>query len=564
MFKDHKKSKLIGEVLVEQGIITSSQLDKALQHQDQAGGFICNLITELGFAKPQAVFKALAHQLNVDFVDIKKEKVQTQALEKVPAKIALHYQLMPYKLKDDKLLVALSDPLDIHKLDDLKLLLDINVKAVLSIEADIMESIKKYYGVGAQILEDIMARPDVEDKIKVKTSAIEDLESAVEDASIIKFVNQLFRQAIEDRATDIHLEPYVDELRIRFRIDGFLYEVPIPESLKLFHQAIVSRIKVMASLDIAEHRLSQDGRIKIKIKSQELDLRISVLPSYLGESVQIRILGAQSLYSLEQLGLLDEDYKKIEELIDKPHGIIFVTGPTGSGKSTTLCGALSKKNLPGTKIITTEDPVEYQIKGITQIQIQPKIGLTFASCLRAILRHDPDIVMVGEVRDSETAEITIRSAMTGHLVFSTLHTNDAASAPIRLVDMGIESFLIASSLEGVVAQRLVRMLCPKCKEKEKISSDIFIKEGIKIEGQTVEAYKIKGCEHCRFSGFKGRTAIFEIMLIDDEIRGLILNRATSQQIKEKACSLGMSTLRQSGLKKVLKGITTLSEILRVT
>ncbi|MBN3039507.1 MAG: type II/IV secretion system protein, partial [Candidatus Omnitrophica bacterium] len=466
--------------------------------------------------------------------------------------------------ENKKIYVALADPLDMHKIDDLKLLLDTEIEAVLSYEEDILESINKYYGVGAEILEDIMARTDMEDKMKFRRSTIEDLESAVEDASIIKFVNHIFTQAIEDRATDIHLEPFEDELRIRFRIDGFLYEIPIPESLRLFHQAIVSRIKVMANLDIAEHRLPQDGRIKIKIKADELDFRVSVLPSYLGEAVQVRILSSTSLLSLERLGFDDDDLPKIQELINKAHGIIFVTGPTGSGKSTSLYSCLSKRNLPGIKIITTEDPVEYQIRGITQIQIQPKIGLNFAACLRSILRHDPDIVMVGEVRDVETAEITIRSAMTGHLVFSTLHTNDAPSAPIRLIDMGIEPFLVASSLEGVIAQRLVRVICSECKQKSRTSSEPFKEQGLDIKDDFVDIYQGKGCEACRFTGYRGRTAIFEILMINEDIRNLILHKATSQAIKEKAVQSGMYSLRQSGLKKVLAGITTLSEVIRVS
>jgi len=332
----------------------------------------------------------------------------------------------------------------------------------------------------------------------------------------------------------------------------------------LFHQAIISRIKVMANLDIAEHRLAQDGRIKIKMNDSELDLRVSVLPSCLGEAVQIRILSANSFLNIENLGLEQDDFIKVESLIEKPHGIIFVTGPTGSGKSTTLYSCLSKKNLPDIKIITTEDPVEYQIKGITQIQIQPKIGLTFAACLRSILRHDPDIVMVGEVRDAETAEITIRAAMTGHLVFSTLHTNDAPSAPIRLIDMGIEPFLVTSSLAGVVAQRLVRVICPHCKQEQPMASTVFQDAGIEVQGRMVSVFSGKGCQQCRFTGFKGRTAIFEILILDEELRRLILEKTPSQAIAEKAKESGLCTLRQSGLRKVLQGITTLGEVMRVT
>ncbi|UCD15547.1 MAG: Flp pilus assembly complex ATPase component TadA [Candidatus Omnitrophota bacterium] len=564
MSKDYQKSKLIGQILVEGGLITSEQVSKALDVQKAKGGYICTIIVKLGFAAPQEVFRALSEQLGIDYVDIKKEKIDPRAIEKVPVKLAIHYEMMPYKFEGKRLVIVLSDPLDIHKMDDLRLLLDIDIEAVLSYEKDILETIQKYYGVGADILEEMMSQPDVEEKIKVRASTVQDLEAAVEDASIIKFVNQILTQAAEERATDIHLEPYENELRVRFRIDGFLYEVPIPESIKLFHQAIVSRVKIMSSLDIAEHRLPQDGRIKIKIKGEELDLRVSILPSSYGESVQIRILSIKSFMMLDNLGLLEDDFKKIEDLISKPYGIIFVTGPTGSGKSTTLYAALSKKNVAGTKIITTEDPIEYQLRGVTQIQVLPKIGLNFAEGLRSILRHDPDIIMVGEVRDAETAEITIRSAMTGHLVFSTLHTNDAASAPTRLVDMGIEPFLVASSLEGIIAQRLVRVICPDCKRKASVSSQIFKKEGIDLKGETVEVLEGGGCQSCRHTGFKGRTAIFEILVMTEEIRDLIFKRVTSQVIKEKALACGMHTLRQDGLRKVLSGITTFGEVMRVT
>lgn len=560
----YKKSRLIGQILADNGLITSQQLDKALDFQKENAGFFCTIVVKMGFAQAEEVFRVLSEQLGVEFVDLKKEKVEPKAIAKVPVKLAVHYEMMPYKFDKQTLVVALSDPLDIHKLDDLKLLLDIDIKAVLSYEADILETIQKYYGVGADILEDIMRQPDVEGKIRVRASTVEDIETAVEDASIIKFVNQIFNQGIEERATDIHLEPYEDELRVRFRIDGFLYEVPIPVSIKLFHQSIVSRIKIMAGLDIAEHRLPQDGRIKIKIKGSELDLRVSILPSAYGESVQVRILSTAAFMNLDNLGLMKDDFKKIEELLERPYGIIFVTGPTGSGKSTTLYAALNRKNVASTKIITTEDPIEYQLRGITQIQVLPKIGLTFAEGLRSILRHDPDIIMVGEVRDSETAEITIRSAMTGHLVFSTLHTNDAASAPTRLIDMGIEPFLVASSLEGIIAQRLVRVICSQCSKKVSLATDIFRKAGIDLKEDSITVFEGKGCQFCRHTGFKGRTAIFEVLVLTDEIRDLIFKRVTSHVIKEQALTQGMHTLRQDGLRKVLAGVTTLGEVMRVT
>jgi len=558
------KSKLIGQILVDSKIITADQLEKALAVQALEHGLICTLIVRLGFASAQSVFAALASKLGIEYVDLKKEKIEPAAIEKVPAKLALHYELMPYKFDGKTLVVALADPYDLHKLDDLGLILDIKVETVLSYEKDILDCIHKYYGMGAHILEDIMARPDAQSKMEQRASVVEDMESAVEDASIIKFVNQIFSQAVEERTSDIHMEPYENELRIRFRIDGFLYEVPIPESLKYFHQAIVSRVKIMAQLDIAEHRLPQDGRIQIGVKGEDLDLRVSILPSSFGESVQIRLLSARSFLGLDNLGLLPDNRAKIDTLINRPHGIVFVTGPTGSGKSTTLYASLAQRNAVNTKIITVEDPIEYQMRGITQMQVNPKVGFTFAEGLRSILRHDPDIIMVGEVRDAETADITIRSAMTGHLVFSTLHTNDAAGTPTRLIDMGTESFLAASSLEGVIAQRLVRLICPDCREGKKVPAQLFRQEGVEVKPNEVEVFQGKGCKSCRFTGFKGRTAIFEIMLVDDELRDLIFKRVTSQTIKEKALKAGMRTLRQDGLRKVLEGNTALAEVMRVT
>lgn len=560
----NKKNKLIGQMLVERGIITATQLDQALESQKNNRDYLCLTIIKLGFANAYDVFKTLAEYLNIEYVDIKHEKIDPQAVEKVPVKMALHYKLMPYLLKGHTLKVALSDPFDIHKLDDLKLLLNINIEPVLSYEGDIIEAIQNYYGVGADIIEDMMTKEEFKDEIRVEKNVVEDIEAAVEDASIIKFVNQLFGQAVEERATDIHLEPFENELRVRFRIDGFLYEVPIPESIKLFHAAIISRIKIMAHLDIAEHRLPQDGRIKIKIKNHEQDLRISIIPSAFGEALQIRILTTTSFVGLKHIGLFEADAQKLQLLLNKPYGIIFVTGPTGSGKSTTLYACLNEKNLPNVKIITTEDPIEYQMRGVVQMQINPKIGFSFAEGLRSILRHDPDIIMVGEVRDSETAEITIRSAMTGHLVFSTLHTNDAASSPTRLIDMGIEPFLVASSLEGIIAQRLVRVICPKCKKAVPMSSEIFRKEGLEVKEDKVTLFEGAGCQFCRFTGYKGRTAIFEILLVTETIRELIFKRVTSQVIKEKALAEGMNTLRQDGLRKALSGVTTLSEVMRVT
>jgi type II secretory ATPase GspE/PulE/Tfp pilus assembly ATPase PilB-like protein len=379
-------------------------------------------------------------------------------------------------------------------------------------------------------------------------------------------VNQILSEAISARATDIHLEPYQNELRTRFRIDGVLYNINIPETIKYFHAAIVSRIKIMAQLNIAEHRMPQDGRMKIKVEGEELDLRISTMPTAFGEAVHLRILSQRFFLELEKLGLFPEEMGVIEGMLKKAHGVVFVTGPTGSGKSTTLYACLARINSEAVKIITIEDPIEYQLRGVNQIQVNPKIGFSFATGLRHILRHDPDVMMVGEVRDYETAEITIRAALTGHLVFSTLHTNDAAGGVTRLLDMGVEPFLLSSSLECLIAQRLVRTICPKCKIPAHNAQELMaqIKNDLSGPVGTPEISEGKGCEECRFTGYRGRTAIYEILPVTESIRGLILSHSSSQQIKQKAVSDGMRTLRQDGLRKVLMGLTTFSEVVRVT
>jgi len=423
-----------------------------------------------------------------------------------------------------------------------------------------------YYGVGADTLEKMMTEtPGVQEEMKLSLHDTKDIEELTEDASIINFVNQILLQAYKDRATDIHIEPYEGELKVRYRIDGILYDTTIPPTIKHFQSAIVSRIKIMSELNIAERRLPQDGRIKVKVRNEELDLRVSVLPTAHGESVDIRILPTSMLFGLKRLGLLKQDLDLIENVITRPHGIIFVTGPTGSGKTTTLYACLNKLNTKDKKTITIEDPVEYRMDGITQIQVLPKIGLDFAAGLRSMLRHDPDIMMVGEVRDYETAEITIRAALTGHLVFSTLHTNDAPGAVTRLLDMGVEPFLASSAIICIVAQRLVRIICPKCKRVVKL--DKVTEKGLGIPVAKTKGKKFyagKGCENCKFTGYKGRTAIYEIMELGEPIKDLILKKASADQIRKKAISLGMRTLRIDGWKKVLMGITTPDEIVRVT
>jgi type II secretion system protein E len=551
---------LIGEFLVEQGLITQAQLEEALHEQARSGELLGSILIRHGHVTEQAMMAMLAEQLSLPHVTLASAKIQQAALQRVPAAIATRYQLMPIELDGSRLKIATADPLNVQTLDELRLLLGCDVSPVLASAREIQIAIQKHYGIGASAVERLLDTGAHEARV----STAEDLTAKSDEASVISFVNQLILSAVKERATDLHIEPFDQMLRIRQRIDGVMYEMPVPQDLVKLHQAIVSRIKVMAQLDIAERRLPQDGRIKVRLEGQELDLRISVLPSSYGESVVIRILSSQMLFSLEQLGLAKEHVPVLLDLITKPHGIIFVTGPTGSGKSTTLYACLSKLNAPNVKILTIEDPIEYQLQGITQLQVHPKIGFSFAQGLRSMLRHDPDIMMVGEVRDPETAEITIRSALTGHLVFSTLHTNDAAGGVTRLLDMGIEPFLVASSVLCFIAQRLVRVVCAGCAEDRPAPTGL--REQFGVTGALPATLRFgRGCATCKMTGYKGRTAINEFLLVTEPIQQLILNRASSHDIARSAIAAGqMRTLRQEGWQKILQGITTPEEVLRVT
>ena len=462
--------------------------------------------------------------------------VDPALLKIIPARLALRYRVLPLKQEGAEVWVASADPSDTRLLDEVRALIGSPVKPVFVEPSELEEAIRRCYGVGADMVEQMTAaRLNAGPEL---SEAAADLDRVGGESSTVKFVNQLLLEAVQDRATDVHLEPYESQLCVRYRVDGILYDIPVPPDLKKFQSSIISRIKVMASLNVAEHRLPQDGRARIKANGGDLDLRISILPTPHGESVMIRFLSVNVFLGLEQLGLMPDHQQMLERLLTKPHGIIFVSGPTGSGKTTTLYAGLAKLNDRRRKIITIEDPIEYQMSGITQTQIHPKIDLTFAAALRAILRHDPDVIMVGEVRDFETAETAIRTALTGHLVFSTLHTNNAAGCVTRLLDMNIEPYLAASSVECAIAQRLVRLVCPGCGGS--------------------------GCADCRKTGYKGRTAIFEFLFMDDEIRQLILRRASAGEISRLARSKGMRTLREDGMLKVKEGLTTLEEVMRVT
>jgi len=560
-----KKCEFVGKFLLNKGLISIEHLEKALLDQEQIGLSLSTILIKSGCIAQDKLYQALSEELGIDYISLKSLKIPHSVTGQIPAKIATHYKLIPISSENNSLTVATANPLDINTLDDLKLLLKKEIKNVLSGEDEIIAAMRKYYGVGADTIEKITPDKLSRKEANIQFQATEDIIKSAEDASLIKFVNQILLEAYRDRATDIHIEPYEDELKIRYRIDGVLYDTKLPSNVKSFQAAITSRIKIMANLNIAERRLPQDGRIKIKIDNNEVDLRVSILPTPFGEAVVIRLLSTNIFYGLENLGLLKKDLKLFEELIRKPHGIVFVTGPTGSGKTTTLYAALSKINDSEKKILTIEDPIEYQLKGITQVQVHPKIGLAFSQGLRTMLRHDPDIMMVGEVRDYETAEITIRVALTGHLVFSTLHTNDAAGGITRLIDMGVEPFLVASSVVAFIAQRLVRVICPDCKLELEAEKEVLRELG--VNGQTMPGLKIyqgKGCESCKHTGYKGRTAIYEVLVINEAIRELILARASAEQIKRKALSLGMRTLRQDGWEKVVMGITTPAEVVRVT
>ncbi len=562
-----KRRQMLGEMLFQKGLVSEENLSRALQEQRRTGEFLGTTLTRMGILRAEQLMPILAEHVGLASVRLADVHIAPEVLAKVPPKFASRYFFIPISFTNNILQVAIADPFDIQTLDELKLLLGCDISPVLAAQEDIQAAIQRHYGIGASAVERIL---DTGPRQNERVSVAEDLNADADAASVITFVNQLILSAVKERATDIHIEPFDESLRIRQRVDGVMYEVPIPTDLVKLHQAIVSRIKVMAKLDIAERRMPQDGRIKVKIEDQELDLRVSVLPTSYGETVNIRLLSSSMLYDLEELGMAKDQLDGLLKLIEKPHGIIFVTGPTGSGKTTTLYACLTRLNHPDVKILTIEDPIEYQLFGITQLQIHPKIGFSFAHGLRSMLRHDPDIMMVGEVRDPETAEITIRSALTGHLVFSTLHTNDAAGGVTRLLDMGIEPFLVASSVLCFIAQRLVRVVCPNCKESRPPGPGLMEEFGVAASEIPKTLFYGKGCTVCKGTGYKGRTAIYEFLPVTDTIKQLILQQSSSQDIARAAQQAGpvgkggMRTLRQDGWRKIVSGLTTPEEVLKVS
>jgi len=523
--------------------------------------FLVFVARERGLSE-EALLRRLAKALNWPFLELGRLNIPTEARKGLSTKVAFQYTVMPTQVDDGMLQVAVSNPFDTAMLNAVQFDARQPVRFALATRNDIEKALKKYYGVGAETLDEMAE----DEPIELLVSEDKEITEGDQEASVIKFVNQIIWEAYRNRATDIHFEPAEDELRIRNRIDGILHQIPMPPQLKRFQSAIISRIKVMSGMNIAEKRLPQDGRINVRIQGEEIDIRVSTVPTVYGESVSLRLLTRGKIFlSLDKLGFSPRDEALIRELIVKPHGIFLVTGPTGSGKSTSLYAFLSTINSVHKRIITIEEPVEYELKGINQIAVRPEIGLTFAVGLRHILRQDPNVIMVGEIRDLETAEIAIRAALTGHLVFSTLHTNDAPSAFTRLIDMGIEPFLVASSVEAVMAQRLVRTICPLCKTEQKVEKEYLQRIGFPTADiETAKFYHGAGCEECRQLGYQGRTGIYELLVVSEALRPLIMNRAPASTIAQKAIELGMRTLRADGWNKVKEGITTIEEVLRVT
>ena len=528
--------------------------------QESLLNFICR---ESGVAE-DVFLQKMAQALKWPYLEMAKLEVPAPARNKISTKVAFQHSVMPTDVLDGTVQVAVSNPFDAPMLNAVRFDARGPVQFALAPKAEIEKALKKYYGVGAETLEEMGGGS--EDESLELLIGDKEITEGEQEASVIKFVNQVIWEAYKDRATDIHLEPQEDELRIRYRIDGILHQTPMPPQLKRFQAAIISRIKVMSGMNIAEKRLPQDGRINVRIKGEEIDIRVSTVPTVYGESVSLRLLSRGKIFlSLDKLGFSPQDEKAIREIIIKPHGILLVTGPTGSGKSTSLYAMLSSINSIQKRIITVEEPVEYELRGINQIAVRPEIGLTFAMGLRHILRQDPNVIMVGEIRDLETAEIAIRASLTGHLVFSTLHTNDAPSAFTRLIDMGIEPFLVASSVEAIMAQRLVRTICPHCKSEQKVERDYLRKIGFPEEEiDSTRFMRGAGCEECRQLGYQGRLAIYELLVLNEGLRPLILNRSSSTTIAQKAMEQGMRTLRTDGWNKVKGGITTIEEVLRVT
>ncbi|NBC11698.1 MAG: pilus assembly protein PilB [Planctomycetes bacterium] len=565
------RGRRLGRILTKKGLITRDQVQEGLSLQQNQKRPLGQILIDLGYVTADDVNMAMASQQGMDVVDLEDYEVTEKIAKLIPAETAQVYQLMPiqYEDKSNTLTVALKSADNFRALDDLRLLLGFNVKAVVAPAEQIDKFIQTFYGDDEESLTSLIS--ELSDNTEMEgledrgeSIDLDELIQFAEDNKVKRLLNLVLLQAIKDKASDIHFEPFEDEFKMRYRIDGVLYEmIPPPRHLAL---PIVSRIKVMANLDIAERRMPQDGRIELVVNANPVDLRVAVLPTMFGESVVMRILDRANVsLDLDKVGMRPDDLDTFRQLIHKPNGIVIVTGPTGSGKTTTLYAALNELNETTEKILTAEDPVEYDIDGLLQVQVNPSIGLTFAKALRSFLRQDPDIILVGETRDLETAQIAVQASLTGHLVFSTLHTNDAPSSIARLLDLGLESFLITATIEGIVAQRLVRTICPRCKESYSPSEEELMQLSLTpedLDGRKL--YRGRGCDYCNQSGYRGRIGLFEIMTLDDEIRELIMQSASTQVLRAEARKRGMRTLRQSGLMALYDGQTTIDEVVKET
>ncbi len=562
-----KTVKSLSEILLESGKISKDKLEKVLTAQSDSTEGLGRRLVDMGLISETVLLETLSGYLDIPFVSLKDFPQQTIVLENLSEKFMRQYKFVPLSLNENVLIIALSDPYDVYACDAVRMATNYEVKINLAREEEILDAVGKLFNTDTTSMERIVeniGKNGKEDLSIDDEGDVDHLKDLASEAPVIRLVNLLITRAIEMRASDIHLEPFEGDFKVRYRIDGVLHDMEAPP--RRLQAAVISRLKIMAKLNIAERRLPQDGRIKLRVLGKEIDFRVSTLPTMFGESVVLRILDRESvILDLEKLGFPDYDLSKFRDLINRSYGIILVTGPTGSGKTTTLYAALGEINSPEKKIITVEDPIEYQLGGVNQVQVKAGIGLSFANILRSILRQDPDIIMIGEIRDAETAEIAIHSALTGHLVFSTLHTNDAAGAVTRLLEMGMENYLISSSLLGIMAQRLVRVICPECKEAYTPEMGVMEELGVsQSEVKELPIFKGAGCEKCSHTGFRGRLGIYELLLMNDDIRELILDKAPSNVIKEKGRSQGMRTLREAGWQKVKSGISTVSEVLRVT
>jgi len=562
-----------GEILVRNGLLKESELN-SLRAQLKDDLRVDQLAVQKGIVTEEQVLRALGEELGIDFIDLAAESVDLSLLKIFPPRFIHRERLFPVSMFDRRLVVAMSDPLDLYPLDEIASITGMHVQPVLALKSEIEKLIKKNLGLGSETIDGLMAQRATPGEGSIEL--LEELEldgselsEMAQEPSVIKLVNEILLEAIESRASDIHIESEQDGLSIRYRIDGVLHVQPFPPEIHRFQSAIISRLKIMSRLNIAERRLPQDGRIQLKYSGREIDVRVSVIPMIHGEGIVMRLLDKDAMeFSLKGLGMNPRIYDTFSNLIRLPHGIILVTGPTGSGKTTTLYSALTEIKDASTKIITTEDPVEYRLDGISQIQVHTKIGLTFAASLRSILRHDPDIVLVGEIRDLETAENAVQAALTGHLVFSTLHTNDAAGAYTRLIDMGVEPFLVSSCVEAVMAQRLVRRLCPKCAQPytpdpTELPDDFPLNE-LKNSEAKGQLMRPVGCRDCRQVGYRGRFGIYELLVTTNKVREITGQNATSWEIKKMAMGDGMTTLRQDGWRCAIEGNTSVEEVIRVT